>query len=195
MNITHIRALVLILLIAGLLPLSAHVATILSATTLSIAPAPVSWNVIGLDSNSPTSGPRFFPVGTRVCSSVATTNVSVNFVFDSANAFVNLRAGSPSTITIPSIGAGQCADAYFEIDVTQNASAYDTTGRYHITATDVSGTVSTATPRELYVEHLISQNRNSITDVKYGPNAGSLASVPSGGSMNLVVGNTYAIQL
>src|SRR5260221_9695662 len=181
-------------------PLSVLAALLLSlsanaATTLSIAPAPVSWNIVGLDSNSPTSGPRFFPVGTRVCSSVATTNVAVNFVFDTANPNVNLRAGSPSTITLPSIGARNCADAYFEVDVTQVPAAYDTTRRYHITATDVSGTVSTPIARELYVEHLISQNRNSITDVRYGPNPLTLTSVASGGSLNLVVGNTYTIQL
>src|SRR5262249_42130264 len=82
-----------------------------------------------------------------------------------------------------------------EVDVTQTAAAYDTTRSYHITATDVSGTVSTPTPRELYVEHLISQNRNSITDVKFGPQGGPYTSVPSGGSMDLVVGNTYDIQL
>ncbi len=164
-----------------------------AATTLTVAP--ISWNVVGLDSNNPASGPHLFPVGARVCSSVATTNVSVNFVFNSANANVNLRAGSLSTINIPSIGAGGCADAYFEVDVTQTAAAFDTTRRYHVTATDLSGTASSPTPRELYVEHLISQNRNSVTDVKFGPVGGPYNSVAPGGSMNLVVGNGYDIQL
>ncbi|MEA2163516.1 MAG: hypothetical protein QOK37_1643 [Thermoanaerobaculia bacterium] len=166
--------------------------------TLTIAPAPVTWNIIGLDSNGPATGPHLFPVGTRVCSSVATT-ATVNFVFDPpANAFINLRAGSLSTLSIP-IGAGQCKDAYFEIDVTQTAAAFDTTQHYHITATDGSGSVSTVTPRELYVEHLISQSRNSITDVKFGPLgcgvSNTCTSVAPGGSMNLVVGNSYDIQL
>ena len=170
-----------------------------AVATLSIAPAPVTWNIIGLDSNSPATGPHLFPVGTRVCSNVATTNVSVTFTFDSANAFVNLRAGSLSTVVIPSIGAGQCKDAYFEVDVTQTAAAFDTTRRYHITASDGSGSVTTVTPRELYVEHLISQNRNSVTDVKFGPagcgGSNTCTSVAPGGSMNLVVGSTYDIQL
>src|SRR5205085_9015441 len=157
-----------------------------AATSLTITP--LTWNVVGLDSNNPASGPHLFPVGARVCSSVSTTNVAVNFVFDSANANINLRAGSLSTINIPAIGAGSCADAYFEVDVTQVAAAFDTTRRYHITATDFSGTVSTPTPRELYVEHLISQSRNSVTDVKFGPVGGPYASVAPGGSMVLVVG-------
>ena len=69
--------------------------------------------------------PKDFPVGARVCSNVATTNVAVNWIWDSANANVNLRPGSLSTITLPAIGAGVCADAYFEIEVNQVAAAYD----------------------------------------------------------------------
>ena len=171
----------------------ALLAPVAAQATLTVTP--ITWNIIGLDSNNPAAGPHLFPVGARVCSNVATTNVNVNFVFDSANANINLRAGSLSTVVLPAIGAGQCADAYFEVDVTQTAAAYDTARRYHITATDVSGTASTPTPRELYVEHLISQNRNSVTDVKVGPVGGPYTSVPAGGSMTLIVGATYDIQL
>jgi len=156
--------------------------------TLTVTP--LTWNIIGLDSNNPTSGPKYFPVGARVCSSVATTNVAVNFVWDSANANINLRPGSLSAIAIPSLGVGACSDAYFETEVTQVAAAYDTTRKYHITATDSSGTASTPTPRELYVEHLVSQNRNGITDIKLNG-----TSVAAGGSMTLMVGNTYTIEL
>ena len=156
--------------------------------TLTVTP--ITWNVIGLDSNSPTSGPKDFPVGARVCSTVSTSNVAVNWIWDSANANVNLRSGSLSTITLPTIGAGACADAYFEVEVNQVPAAYDAVRRYHITATDGSGTASSPTPRELYVEHLISQNRNSITGVKLNG-----VSIPAGGSMNLVVGSTYTIEL
>ncbi|HJU21977.1 MAG TPA: hypothetical protein VJ891_05670, partial [Casimicrobiaceae bacterium] len=160
----------------------------LAQATLTIAP--LTWNVVGLDSNSPASGPRFFPVGARVCSDVATSNVSVDYVFDSANANINLRPGSLAALSLPSIAAGACADAYFEIEVTRVAAAFDTTRRYHITATDGSGTVSTATPREIYVEHLISQNRNSVTGIKLNGSP-----IAAGGSIDLVVGNTYTIEL
>lgn len=156
---------------------------------------PITWNIVGLDSNDPTAGPQHFPVGARVCSDVATTNVSVQFAWDSANPYINLRPGSLSTIVLPAIAAGGCADAYFEVAVQQDAAAFDTTRRYHIAASDLSGTVSTVTPRELYVEHLISQSRNAITDIKYGPDPLNLTSVPAGGSMALVVGNVYTIQL
>ncbi|HEV2721035.1 MAG TPA: hypothetical protein VG323_13515, partial [Thermoanaerobaculia bacterium] len=180
------RSAVLSLLCGILLPFTA-------GATLTVTP--ITWNVVGLDSNNPAVGPHLFPAGARVCSDAATTNVAVNFVFDTANANINLRAGSLSTINLASIGAGQCADAYFEVDVTQTAAAFDTTRRYHVTATDGSGTASSPTPREIYVEHLISQNRNSISDVKFGPVGGPYTSVAPGGSMNLIVGNSYDIQL
>ena len=173
---------------ALLIPIASHAA-------LSVDPASLTWNIVGLDSNDPPNGPNKFPVGARVCSDVATTNVSVSFVWDSANANINLRTGSLSTVILPAISAGGCADAYFEVEVTQVPAAFDTTRRYHITATDFSGTVSTPTPRELYVEHLISQSRNSVTEIKYGPTLFSLASVPPGGGLSLVVGNTYVVQL
>jgi hypothetical protein len=50
-------------------------------------------------------------------------------VWDSANANINLRAGSLSTLVLPSIAAGTCADAYFEVEVNQVAAAFDTARR------------------------------------------------------------------
>src|SRR5689334_14402182 len=178
-NVLHVRlrsALIFLLVSAVALSSSsaARAATTLTAT-------PITWNVIGLDSNNPATGPYRFPVAARICSSVATTNVVANWVWDSSNANVNLRPGSLSSITFASISAGGCADAYFEVEVTQIAAAYDTTRRYHITATDASGTASSPTPRELYVEHLISQHRNGITDVKLNG-----TSIPAGGTMALL---------
>jgi hypothetical protein len=166
-----------------------------AAAQAALSVTPLTWNIVGLDSNDPATGPHLFPVGARVCSTVTTTNVAVNFVWDSVNANINLRAGSQSSLNLPSIGAGACADAYFEADVTRTAAAFDTTRRYHITATDGSGTASTPTPRDLYVEHLISQNRNSISGLRYGPTPSSLTSVAAGGSLSLVVGNTYTIEV
>lgn len=147
---------------------------------------PSTWNIIGLDSNDVNNGPNRFPVGAKVCSTTSVTDVAVTLTWDSANAYIALRAGSSNPITIPSIGAGGCVHAFFEVDVQRNASAFETSRKYHISA----GGASTPTPRELYVERLISQSRNSITDVKLDG-----ISIPSGGSMNLVVGNTYAIEV
>ncbi|MES2932150.1 MAG: hypothetical protein V4805_01490, partial [Pseudomonadota bacterium] len=161
---------------------------LLAQATLTITP--LTWNIVGLDSNSPATGPRYFPVGARVCSNVATSNIAVAYVWDSANANINLRSGTLNTINIASLGMGACSDAYFEVEVTPIAAAYNTARRYHIAATDVSDTVSTPASRELFVEHLISQNRNTVSGVKLDG-----VSIAPGGSMNLVVGNTYSIEL
>jgi uncharacterized repeat protein (TIGR01451 family) len=61
--------------------------------------------------------------------------------------------------------AGACIDFYFEAIVTRDSLAYNTARRFHITASDGVSTVSTPTPRELFVEKLISQGRNSIDSI------------------------------
>jgi hypothetical protein len=168
----------------------ALLAPVLANATLTVTP--ITFNVVGLDSNTPASGPKFFPVGVRVCSNVATTNVTTTWVWDSANANINLRTGSLGSIFFPAIAAGPagCRDAYFEIEITQVPAAFDTARRYHVTAADGSGTFSSPVPREIYVEHLISQSRNAVTGVKLNG-----VPIPPGGSVALVLGNTYTIEL
>src|SRR5688572_21788683 len=73
-----------------------------AAVEAALSVTPLTWNIVGLDSNDPATGPYLFPIGGRVCSTVATTNVSVNFVWDSPNANIGLRPGSQSTLNLPS---------------------------------------------------------------------------------------------
>ncbi len=55
---------------------------------------------------------------------------------------------------------------YYPVVVTRSALAYNATRRYHITVSgDLVASVSTPTPRELYVEKIISQNRNSVNSI------------------------------
>ncbi|MFP5289266.1 MAG: hypothetical protein ACLGI9_26265, partial [Thermoanaerobaculia bacterium] len=162
----------------------------------SLSITPITWNIIGLDSNNVNVGPNHFPVGARVCNTgdAPATNVTSAFVWDSANPLINLRPGTLTNYNatpVPSLAPSACHDFYYEVEVTRNPAAYDTTRRYHITATaDGLGTVSTPTPRELYVEHLISQARNHVLGVKLNG-----TSVPNGGTMTLLVGKTYTIEL
>jgi uncharacterized repeat protein (TIGR01451 family) len=127
---------------------------------------PTTWNVVGLDSNNTSVGPATFPIGGRVCNTGPTpvTNVSGSFVWDSSNSYIDLSG--PSTINVASLDAGACVDIYFSVSITRTSAAYDAFRRYHITVTgDAVAAVSTPTPREIYVEHIISQARNSINSI------------------------------
>src|SRR5438309_7276942 len=131
-----------------------------------LAVTPISWNVVGLDSNNPTIGPDTYQVGARVCNNggTAVNSIAGNFIWDSSNAFINLSGAS--TLNVSSLNAGACVDLYYPVTVTRTSSAYDTSRSYHIavSATGVS-TISTPIPREIYVEHIISQNRNSVNSI------------------------------
>ncbi len=128
--------------------------------------APTSWNVVGLDSNNQNSGPDTFQVGARVCNTggAAVSNIAGDFVWDSSNIFINLSGAT--TVNVSALAAGACIDLYYPVTVSRTSAAFDTTRRYHITvsATGVSA-ITTPTPREIYVEHLISQNRNSVQSI------------------------------
>src|SRR5262249_51792289 len=90
---------------------------------------PITWDIIGLDSNDPSTGPDRFPVGARVCNTgnAAANNVAATLVFDSPlNSFVHLEgnaalglASLPSGVGFYDIGPDRpapipahCADFY-----------------------------------------------------------------------------------
>jgi len=127
---------------------------------------PTSWNVVGLDSNNQNSGPDTFQIGARVCNTggAAVSNIAGDFIWDSSNVFINLSGAS--TLNVSSLAAGACTDLYYPVTVSRTSSAFDTTRRYHITVSATGfPTISTPTPREIYVEHIISQNRNSVQSI------------------------------
>ncbi len=135
-------------------------------------PPPITWNVLGLDSNKPTTdGPDTFLSGARVCNvgNATATNVTATYTFTSANTYINLVPGSASTLNRGSLAAGACTDFFFNILVTRTAAAYSTARRFVISATaDGLGTITTPCPRELFVEHLVSQNRNGTNSIVPG---------------------------
>jgi len=175
------------------------------ATAATLTVELITWNVIGLDSNNVNVGPNHFPVGARVCNtSGSDTTATVTFIWDDSydkfanssnpDPYINLRSGTLDVITL-SIAANNCADAYFEAEVTRDSNAYNHVRPYYITAQDGSGTVSTTTPRELFVEHLISQSRNSVSDMQLSTNGVDFNSISPGGTMTLMIGETYWIKL
>lgn len=162
---------------------------------------PITWDVVGLDSNRPlTSGPELFPVGAEVCTSVASASIDVDFVWPDGNGgadpYINLRPGSLASLSFTGLGAGECVDAYFEVQLTRDAGAFGNSREYRIEATDSTGTVSTPSPRQILVEYLVSQNRNTTVQIRYGQQADESDWVIYGtGSLNLAVGETYFIEL
>jgi uncharacterized repeat protein (TIGR01451 family) len=139
---------------------------------------PATFNVIGLDSNDVTSGPNIFPVGVRVCNvgGAAVTNVAGTLVWDSSNFNINTTGLNP--VTFSSLAAGQCTTVFFNVAITRTTAAYNTSRSYHVNITaDGEAGYTTPTPREVYVEKLVSQNRNSTQSIS--------------GPSTVVVGQTY----
>ena len=168
-------------------------ATVLAAMAVPVAQSPASaaanltvtpitWGVVGLDSNDVDVGPNAFANGARVCNTgtSAATNVVATHVWTTPNTYINLFGQNP--LSVSSLAASACADFYFNIAVTRDSAAYHTTRGFRIDVTaDALGTTSTPTPRELYVEELVSQNRNQVDSVT--------------GPTTVVVGNTYTYVL
>ena len=138
-----------------------------AAAALTVSP--LTWDVIGLDSNDVTTGPARFPVAARVCNTgdATATGVVASFAFTTVNAFISLAG--PATVAKGNLAPGGCADAYFEVAIARTAAAYGTSRGYRISA-QASGVAASATPagRQLYVEQILSQNRNSVVSIS-GP--------------------------
>jgi hypothetical protein len=172
------------LVVAATLSMLASMETALAGDGLAIEP--ITWNVIGLKSNNVAVGPNVFPVGARVCNQSGSTefDVTATFAFtELTNAeYISLVALSPSTISLGDVASGACADAYFNVEVSRNADSFDKGRGYQISASPSSGATATTPPdRELYVERLVEQARNSIDSIT--------------GPANPLVGSTVAYTL
>ncbi|MFL6247614.1 MAG: C25 family cysteine peptidase, partial [Thermoanaerobaculia bacterium] len=128
---------------------------------------PISWNIIGLDSNKPfpptSDGPDTFMVGARTCNKGATTLTNVVATYNTVgavNPYINLADNS--IISVAEIRPSRCEDFYFNGQITRVNAAFFTSQGYTVTAT--SGALSAVTPanRSLYIEKLNSQNRNTV---------------------------------
>ena len=148
------------------------------AAHASLSVPPVTWNVIGLDSNDVNAGPNTYLVGVLVCNTgaVAVNNLTGTLVWDSSNVYLNTVGLNP--VAYASLAAGACTNVYFNVAVTRANAAYNTARRYHIEITATGEPVySTPSPREIYVEKLVSQNRNQTLSIS--------------GPSSVVVGQTY----
>jgi uncharacterized repeat protein (TIGR01451 family) len=127
---------------------------------------PTTWNIIGLDSNDVSVGPNTFQAGVRACNAggAPLNNMRSEFFWDSAN--ININLSGASVVMWRTLAPGACVDFYYPVVVTRTPSAFNTARRYHISVgADNAGTVSTPMPRELYVEKLLSQGRNTVNSI------------------------------
>jgi len=178
-----------IILLAGA-ALALRLLTVPTLTTLADAVLtiePTTWNVIGLDSNDVNAGPNTFPVGARVCNTgdADATNLVASFVWDGLHPYLSLSGSS--SLTLATLAPGECYEFVFYVTVTRSTLAYDTTALYHITVSaDGLPDISTPTPRELYVEHLVSQNRNGVRAISIDGTP-----ITFGSTITLSVSTTY----
>ncbi|HEX2040416.1 MAG TPA: DUF11 domain-containing protein [Acidimicrobiales bacterium] len=138
------------------------------AAAVALTIETITWDVIGLDSTDVNDGPNVYPVGVRVCAGGGDVHgITLGFTWDTANPYIQLLSASTQSIDV--LADGACVDRYFFVVVTRDPAAYDTARGYHVTANAPGVTaVSTPTPRQLYVERLLSQNRNAVLSIS-GP--------------------------
>jgi len=174
-----------------------------SAALTGYSETPLTWDVIGVKSNNTgiATGPGEFPVGWRLCNTSGSTKAAdtVTFTWGTAGGTgaTNISLGSPASQSIPQLAAGACDDIYFQVNVTRNSSSWNATRQFTL-ATGASGS---STTRQLFVEKLVSQNRNTTVTIA-GP-GGCGATWITGGALgtcdpaptNLAVGATYTYKL
>ncbi len=174
-RLTTVLAAACLVAAGAVVPLSSASA---APSTLSVTP--LGWNVVGLDSNSPTvaTGPARYAVGAKVCNTGAATatDVTATWAWLTANSHVSIlgpAAKSPETLA-----AGACRYWWWTVNVERVAASFNTARGFRITASAGNApSVQTPANREIFVEKLISQNRNNVTG--------------SSGPTSVLVGSTY----
>jgi uncharacterized repeat protein (TIGR01451 family) len=200
LDVHHIiKLLPFILAVMALLMLIFPLQPAVSTGEAVLTITPITWNVIGLDSNRPHVGPNRFPVGARVCNQggAPVSGLTADFVWEDLDeTYIRLRTGTLSSLSVSSLDGEGCTDFYFEVEVTRDAAAYRKTRGYYIeVSADDAETVRTPRPRELYIEYLIAQSRNSTTDILLSSDGVVYESIPQGAAMTLSQGSTYWIKL
>src|SRR5438132_566440 len=104
----------------------------LGAAVLAITP--VSWGVIGLDSNNELVGPNVFQVGARVCNTgdAVASNLVSNFVWDSTNLHFTILTGTNSLLTSPSLAPNACVFFNYAVAIDRDPTLYNQSRAYHI---------------------------------------------------------------
>lgn len=120
---------------------------------------PITWNVVGLDSNNVSVGPNVFPVGVRICntSGVAKNAGDWKAQFNWVTTSVYITRTSTQQLSLPALAINACADIFHEITVTRDSAAYGQRAQYNIEVVNssnasLSPAVKTPTNREISLE-------------------------------------------
>ena len=155
-------------------------ATPAAAQTPTFSITNTTWDVLGLDSNRPAarqgySPPGTFPVGARICNTSSVVASSVWATLALGTATKGAGSGSDpfsAAVTsrdLGSVAANSCEEAVFNVSVNQHKNSFFWKKAYTISArtTSATGTIVATTPstRALYVEKLVSQNRNATISI------------------------------
>jgi hypothetical protein len=167
-----------------------------SAAAGPLTLTPITWDVLGLDSNNVNVGPNVFPVGVRVCNtgSDPATNVVATWAWKTTqNSFTGPADGA--TVSVGTMAAGFCRHVYFEVTLSRSPSSRKKARDYQITLSADGGLSTAGTQRTLYIQPLVSQARNSTKKLS-GPNGCNLAyTVCDPAPANILVGRTYTYKL
>ncbi|NMC46405.1 MAG: class F sortase [Chloroflexi bacterium] len=190
----HFKFFVALLFLLTILGPLLNPGQVFAAAELSIVP--ITWNVVGLDSNNVLVGPNVFPVGARICNNgdSPATDLQSTFTWtESTNqTYIFLRPGTNDAYTEGvTLNQGDCIDFYYEIEILRDPASYNKTREYVINFTAAGGlSGSTPQPREIFVEHLVSQNRNAVINIAING-----VDIPVGGLITFEVGKSYDIRL
>ncbi|MFZ9986805.1 MAG: hypothetical protein ACO3HV_03560, partial [Candidatus Nanopelagicales bacterium] len=143
------------------------------------------WNVIGLDSNRVTVGPNQFPNGVLLCNEVGAATLTGTATWnwtDPDDSAIDLDVSSPALASWE-VPGGECRSVYWTITVNRATSSYFKSRGFNINVSVTGGDSATiASGQEMYVEKLVSQNRNVVYGIT-GPGIG--------GGGEALVGETY----
>lgn len=131
-----------------------------------------SWDTAGLDSNNVNVGPNQTIIQFRVKNPdpVNTAHdVNATFTWTSSNTYINLAPGESAIKNIGDILPGETKDVFYLVEITRNSGAYLTGRNYTVSIQGLDTPLYTPTGR-IYVEKLLSQNRNDITGIYVSPN-------------------------
>jgi uncharacterized repeat protein (TIGR01451 family) len=172
-----------------------------SAAGAALSITPTTWNVVGLDSNKPSVSngrPNEFPVGAKVCNTgdAPAASVQAGWTWTTTNSNLALSNPAATTRTVGSLAPGACAHVTYNVSINRNQQSFSTRTRgYQITATATGGlTASTPANRELYVEKLVSQARNSVLGITSAACTGTSCRVYRGQTYKFTLNSKTATQ-